>query len=199
MLRCSMRFNPSACRRGYFFLSLCQPALWGKPWPRRSLLTCCLRKRRRDTPVSATKSLRCWKASRTRWREWPRSPRCWRRPFLISSGRASIEFDPHQPNQLVIGPYQGQLGCLRIAFGRGVCGTSAARRQALIIADVEAFEGHIACDSRSRSEIVVPVFDATGELQGVLDVDSAELSAFDETDAVGLTAILTAVFGASNS
>jgi GAF domain-containing protein len=107
--------------------------------------------------------------------------------------------DSRQPDQLVVGPYQGQLGCLRIEFGRGVCGTSAARRETLIVPDVEAFEGHIACDSRSRSEIVLPIFDAAGELQGVLDVDSAQLAAFDETDAVGLMAILTAVFGASES
>jgi GAF domain-containing protein len=105
--------------------------------------------------------------------------------------------DPSLPDQLIVGPYQGQLGCLRIAVGRGVCGTSAARRETLIVPDVEAFDGHIACDSRSRSEIVLPVFDAAGDLQGVFDVDSAELAAFDETDAQGLQAILSCVFGPS--
>jgi L-methionine (R)-S-oxide reductase len=105
--------------------------------------------------------------------------------------------DPHQPRQLVVGPYQGELGCLRIEFGRGVCGTSAARQETLIVPDVDAFEGHIACDSRSRSEIVLPVFDAAGDLLGVFDVDSAELAAFDETDAWGLQAILSSVFGPS--
>jgi L-methionine (R)-S-oxide reductase len=104
--------------------------------------------------------------------------------------------DPEKPGELVIGPYQGTLGCLRIAFGRGVCGTAAAERRTVIVADVDAFPGHIACDSRSRSEIVVPVFDAAGTLLGVFDVDSTELAAFDETDASGLEAILRATFGA---
>jgi GAF domain-containing protein len=106
--------------------------------------------------------------------------------------------DPRRPDELIVGPYQGSLGCLRIAFGRGVCGTSAARRHVLIVPDVDAFDGHIACDSRSRSEIVLPVFDEEGELLGVLDVDSAELSAFDETDSSGLQAILHVIFGRSD-
>lgn len=106
--------------------------------------------------------------------------------------------DPRRPDELIVGPYQGSLGCLRIAFGRGVCGTSAAKRQVLIVPDVDAFEGHIACDSRSRSEIVLPVLDDEGKLLGVLDVDSAELAAFDETDSSGLQAILHATFGPSN-
>lgn len=103
--------------------------------------------------------------------------------------------DTVRPGELVVGPYQGQLGCLRIAFGRGVCGTSAQRRQVLVVPDVHAFPGHIACDSRSRSEIVLPALDAAGALLGVLDVDSAEPAAFDEVDATGLQIILTAVFG----
>ena len=103
--------------------------------------------------------------------------------------------DPGEPNELVVGPYQGTLGCLRIAFGRGVCGTAAAERRTVIVPDVDAFPGHIACDSRSRSEIVVPVFDAAGALLGVFDVDSTELAAFGETDAAGLEGILRATFG----
>ena len=103
--------------------------------------------------------------------------------------------DPDRPNELVVGPYQGTLGCLRIAFGRGVCGTAAAERRTLIVPDVDAFPGHIACDSRSRSEIVAPVFDAGGALIGVFDVDSTELAAFDETDAAGLERILRETFG----
>jgi L-methionine (R)-S-oxide reductase len=103
--------------------------------------------------------------------------------------------DPAGFDELVVGPYQGTLGCLRIAFGRGVCGTAASRRQSLIVADVEAFDGHIACDSRSRSEIVVPVIDLEGRLTAVLDVDSAELSAFDEADQAGLEAIVRRMFG----
>lgn len=104
--------------------------------------------------------------------------------------------DPERPDELVVGPYQGSLGCLRIAFGRGVCGAAAAERRTVIVADVDAFPGHIACDSRSRSEIVVPVVDAAGALIGVFDVDSTELAAFDETDAAGLGRILWETFGA---
>jgi GAF domain-containing protein len=103
--------------------------------------------------------------------------------------------DRERPDQLVIGPYQGTLGCLRIAFGRGVCGVAAQTRQTQIVADVHAFPGHIACDSRSNSEIVVPVFDRGGDLLGVLDVDSTAYGAFDAIDAAGLDAILTQVFG----
>ena len=103
--------------------------------------------------------------------------------------------DPERPDELVIGPYQGTLGCLRIAFGRGVCGTAAAERRTMIVPDVEAFPGHIACDARSRSEIVVPVFGPTRALVAVLDVDSVELAAFDDADASALEAILAATFG----
>jgi L-methionine (R)-S-oxide reductase len=97
--------------------------------------------------------------------------------------------DPEAERQLVVGPYQGTLGCLRIAFGRGVCGTAASTLRTLIVPDVDAFPGHIACDSRSRSEIVVPVLNATGDLIAVLDVDSVDLAAFDELDQAGLEAI----------
>ena len=102
--------------------------------------------------------------------------------------------DPAKPDELVVGPYQGTLGCLRIAFGHGVCGTAAAERRTVIVPDVDAFPGHIACDSRSKSEIVVPVLDAGGALIGVFDVDSTELAAFDETDAAGLERILRETF-----
>ena len=102
--------------------------------------------------------------------------------------------DAENPGELVVGPYQGRLGCLRIAFGRGVCGTAAAERRTLIVPDVEAFPGHIACDSRSRSEIVVPVLDVNGRLIGVLDVDSGLTAAFDEVDAVGLERIARETF-----
>src|SRR5262252_2726468 len=72
--------------------------------------------------------------------------------------------DPERADELVVGPYQGTLGCLRIPFGRGVCGVAAAERRTRIVPDVDAFPGHIACDSRSRSEIVVPAFGAGGRL-----------------------------------
>jgi L-methionine (R)-S-oxide reductase len=92
-----------------------------------------------------------------------------------------------EPGRLLrVGPYQGTLGCLEIPFGQGVCGTAAADRRVVIVPDVELFPGHITCDSRARSEIVVPVFDANGSLLGVLDVDSEHLAAFDGTDRIGL-------------
>ncbi len=97
--------------------------------------------------------------------------------------------DPDKENELVIGPYQGSLGCLRIAFGKGVCGACAAQLQSIIVPDVHAFPGHIACDARSNSEIVTPVFDRAGALAAVLDVDSTRFNAFDEIDQLGLEAI----------
>ncbi|HEY5070728.1 MAG TPA: GAF domain-containing protein [Caulobacteraceae bacterium] len=105
--------------------------------------------------------------------------------------------DLGKPEELVIGPYQGTLGCLRIPFGRGVCGTSAAEMRTVVVPDVERFEGHIACDSRARSEIVTPVRSATGALIGVLDIDSAQPDAFDEYDAAGLETIVRRAFGFS--
>ncbi len=97
--------------------------------------------------------------------------------------------DPHKPNELVVGPYQGTLGCLRIPFGKGVCGTAAKQERTVIVEDVHKFPGHIACDSRTNSEIVVPVFNKNGELAAVLDVDSKDLATFDEEDKLGLEAI----------
>ena len=87
---------------------------------------------------------------------------------------------------LRVGPYQGTLGCLEIEFGKGVCGTAAAERRTIIVPDVNAFPGHITCDPRSRSEIVVPVLDTSNLLIAVLDVDSIRPEAFDEEDRVGL-------------
>jgi GAF domain-containing protein len=97
--------------------------------------------------------------------------------------------DSDKRDELVVGPYQGTLGCLRIPFGKGVCGAAAARRETVLVPDVHAFPGHIACDSRSNSEIVVPVFDAEGQLAAVLDVDSTEPNAFDAIDHEFLEAI----------
>jgi GAF domain-containing protein len=102
--------------------------------------------------------------------------------------------DPLKDRELVVGPYQGTLGCLRIAYGRGVCGAAAETGQTQLVADVHAFPGHIACDSRSQSEIVVPVFDAAGTLLAVFDVDSDKPAAFDTIDQQGLEAILKATF-----
>jgi GAF domain-containing protein len=102
--------------------------------------------------------------------------------------------DPDKREELVVGPYQGTLGCLRIAFGRGVCGTAARSRQTQIVQDIEAFPDHIACDSRSKSEIVVPVVDADGRLIAVFDVDAEATGAFDQLDADWLERILQDTF-----
>lgn len=96
-----------------------------------------------------------------------------------------------EPGALLrVGPYQGSLGCLDIRFGRGVCGTAAAERRTVVVADVHAFPGHITCDPRSASEIVVPVFDHGGELIAVLDIDSPVPDAFGEEDRAGLEALV---------
>ena len=87
------------------------------------------------------------------------------------------------PELLRVGPYQGTLGCLEIPFGRGVCGTAAAQKSSLVVPDVHAFPGHITCDGRSRSELVVPVFGAHGELIAVFDLDADVPNAFSEVDA----------------
>ena len=84
--------------------------------------------------------------------------------------------------ELVLGPFQGPVACMHIPFGRGVCGTAWERRETIIVPDVEQFPGHIACSSLSRSEIVVPVFSQANEVVAVLDIDSRDLSTFDDTD-----------------
>ena len=104
--------------------------------------------------------------------------------------------DADRPDELVVGPYQGTLGCLRIAFGRGVCGAAAETGQTQRVDDVHAFPGHIACDSRSQSEIVAPVRDRTGRLIAVFDVDSDRPAAFDAVDQAGIEEILHQTFSA---
>lgn len=94
------------------------------------------------------------------------------------------------PGLLRVGPYQGTVGCLDIAVGRGVCGTAVAEKRTVIVPDVREFPGHIACDPRSLSEIVVPVFDRTNQVIAVLDIDSAALNTFDEEDQAGLETIV---------
>lgn len=91
--------------------------------------------------------------------------------------------------ELALGPFQGPVACMHIPFGKGVCGTAWERQQTIVVPDVELFPGHIACSSLSRSEIVVPVIAASGEVVAVLDIDSRELSTFDDTDSQYLETI----------
>jgi GAF domain-containing protein len=94
-----------------------------------------------------------------------------------------------QGDELVLGPFQGKPACVRIAVGRGVCGTSAARRETIVVPDVHEFPGHIACDAASHSEVVVPIL-RDGDLVGVLDIDSPVLGRFDAADGAGLERIV---------
>jgi GAF domain-containing protein len=102
---------------------------------------------------------------------------------------------PDGAKELLVGPFQGKVACARIPFGRGVCGTSAAERRTIVVADVHAFPGHIACDSASNAEIVIPVI-KNGEIVGVFDIDSPTLNRFSDEDKAGLEA-LVAIFAAA--
>lgn len=95
-------------------------------------------------------------------------------------------------NELVVGPFQGKPACIRIALGRGVCGTAAQSRQTQLVRDVHEFEGHIACDAASNSEIVVPLVKGDGSLFGVWDVDSPVVGRFDDEDRKGMEALCEA-------
>ncbi|CAN5490748.1 GAF domain-containing protein [soil metagenome] len=95
--------------------------------------------------------------------------------------------------QLVLGPFQGPLACTRIDFGKGVCGHVYSTRQTVIVPDVDAFPGHIACSSAARSEIVLPIFDRSGEVFGVLDVDSDMSNDFSQADSDGLRRIVNII------
>ena len=99
-----------------------------------------------------------------------------------------------EPGMLKIGPYQGGHGCLVIPFSRGVCGAAARSGQVQLVRDVEEFPGHIACSASTRSELVLPVFDAEGAVIGVLDIDSDQPDAFDQKDARALAGILYETF-----
>lgn len=114
---------------------------------------------------------------------------------LLSGALARINwcgFYLLRSGELVLGPFQGKPACVRIALGKGVCGTAAARRETLVVPDVLAFPGHIACDAASRSEIVVPIL-VDGVLRGVLDVDAPETDRFDAEDCAGLEAFVAAL------
>ena len=101
-----------------------------------------------------------------------------------------VGFYIKKENELVLGPFQGPIACTRIGFNRGVCGHCYTTKQTIIVADVEAFPGHIACSSASKSEIVLPAFDKNGDVFLVLDVDSDVLDDFSEQDAIGLEKIM---------
>ena len=102
-----------------------------------------------------------------------------------------------QDGELVLGPFQGKVACVRIKVGNGVCGTAARRLETIVVPDVDAFPGHIACDSASRSEIVVPLI-RNGSLLGVLDLDSPALARFDREDGAGLGAAVELLLKASD-
>jgi GAF domain-containing protein len=106
-----------------------------------------------------------------------------------------VGFYFYDGNELVVGPFQGHPACVRIALGKGVCGTAAVSKRTQRIADVDAFPGHIPCDSASRSELVVPLFGAGGELVGVFDLDSPVLDRFDADDQRGLEEIASIFVG----
>ena len=100
-----------------------------------------------------------------------------------------VGFYVRKGDELVLGPFQGNVACVRIAIGRGVCGTAAATRETQLVRDVHEFEGHIACDSASNSEIVVPLVAKDGSLLGVFDIDSPTVARFDEQDRRGMEAL----------
>lgn len=99
--------------------------------------------------------------------------------------------------ELVLGPFQGKVACVRIPVGRGVCGTAAQERRTIVVADVHAFPGHIACDSASESEIVVPLI-KDGRLYGVFDIDSPRLARFGDGDQAGIEALVAAFLAATD-
>lgn len=99
--------------------------------------------------------------------------------------------------ELLVGPFQGKVACARIPLGRGVCGTSAQERRTIVVADVHSFDGHIACDSASNAEIVIPLI-KDGQLYGVFDIDSPLLNRFSEEDRVGLEAMVQAFLDATD-
>ncbi len=100
-----------------------------------------------------------------------------------------VGFYIYDKEKLYLGPFQGKVACTTIEIDKGVCGTAAAKRETIVVADVEKFSGHIACDSDSKSEIVLPIINKDGELFGVLDLDSSEYNSFNETDKIYLEEI----------
>ena len=114
----------------------------------------------------------------------------WWTGFYRVASRTHSGPDP-ESRELILGPFQGPVACMHIPYGKGVCGTAWARNASVVVPDVEAFPGHIACSAASRSEIVVPVHGPDGSVIAVLDIDSDKLATFDETDRVWLEKIVT--------
>ena len=100
-----------------------------------------------------------------------------------------VGFYLYDKEKLYLGPFQGKVACTIIEIGNGVCGTAAAKKETIVVPDVDKFPGHIACDSESKSEIVLPIINKDGELFGVLDLDSSEYNSFNETDKIYLEEI----------
>ena len=107
-----------------------------------------------------------------------------------------VGFYLREGSELVLGPFQGKPACVRIPLGKGVCGTAAVKREAIVVPDVHAFPGHIACDAASRSELVIPMITPEGQLLGVLDLDSPVLNRFTTEDAQGLSKAVEFLIGA---
>ena len=110
---------------------------------------------------------------------------------VVPVGSVGEPVEPPSPRELILGPFQGPVACMHIPFGKGVCGTAWARNESVVVPDVEAFPGHIACSAASRSEIVVPVHSPDGAVTAVLDIDSDKLGTFDEVDRLWLEKIVT--------
>ena len=114
----------------------------------------------------------------------------------VEPGAAPSTHDPRPP-ELRLGPFQGKVACVRIPFGRGVCGTAAATKTSQLVEDVHQFPGHIACDSASNSEVVVPIFKGK-QVVGVLDIDSPSVARFTQEDLAGLEQVVKALEGCAN-
>ena len=117
-------------------------------------------------------------------------------PATVADGGAELVAAPSTP-ELRLGPFQGKVACVRIPFGRGVCGTAAATKTSQLVEDVHQFPGHIACDSASNSEVVVPIF-KDGQVVGVLDIDSPNVARFTQEDLAGLEQVVKELESCTN-
>lgn len=120
-------------------------------------------------------------------------------PVTVSGAESDAALSTHDPRtpELRLGPFQGKVACVRIPFGRGVCGTAAVTKTSQLVEDVHQFPGHIACDSASNSEVVVPIF-KDGQVVGVLDIDSPNVARFTQEDLTGLEQVVKALESCAN-